>query len=320
MTMRKSSRTNVSYRHCENSIRSNDFSLIYSNESYDPVQIPSTSLLELAKQKRFDKIEEYLTKSNDSQVSSWIDGGSFPKAISMGLQAFKGETVLHLIMVYEPTVEVVDLLIRAMIRKEPQVVPEAVTDIQGRTPLTVAVINNCDISVIRRLLTGVTAVVPAVTKDSWQRLPLHWACGHSSIARTTNWSISCTDKSKGSDNMVRTIETLLKVYPYAAALKDVAGMTPFDIATKNRADPYVLQIVGFAWECQKKREDPSKASTESTSSSNIPLDEFKTDPLNFDFDDLSSIGSGGVSKYCRQSNPSKKANKTSDSRHETANL
>jgi hypothetical protein len=317
--MRTASRTIASYRHCDSSLRSNnDFSVLYNNDRFDPVLVQSASLLELAKQKRFDKIEEYLTLSSDSRVSSWIDGGSFPKAVSMGLQAFKGETVLHLIMVFEPTVEVVDLLIRAMIRKEPQVVPEAVTDIQGRTPLTVAVINNCDISVIRRLLSGVTAIVPAVTKDSWQRLPLHWACSHSSIAKKRSWSIACTDKSKSSDNMVRIVETLLKVYPHAAAWKDVAGLTPFDIATKNRADPYVLQIVGFAWECQKKREDPSKASTESTLNSDIPLDELKTDPLNFDFDDLSSIGSGGVSKYCRQRSPSSRGHKQNDSRRETA--
>lgn len=298
----KSSRTNGSYRNCDVSVRSNtDFSLLYNNDSCDPpVQMPSTSLLQLAKQRRFDKIEEYLTTSSDSCIASWIEGGSFPKAVSMGLQAFKGETVLHLIMVYEPTVVVVDLLIRAMIRKEPHVVPEAVTDIQGRTPLTVAVIHNCDISVIQRLLSGVTAVVPAVTKDSWQRLPLHWACSHSIIATKSFWSLVCSDSSKNNDNMIKIIETLLKVYPHASAVKDVAGMTPFDIATKNRADPYILRIVGMAWEFQKRREDPSKSGTQSTYNSDIPLDEFKTDPEDFDFDDLSSIGSGGVSKYCRR--------------------
>jgi hypothetical protein len=300
-----------SYRPCDSSILS-------SNNYCNQLQSSSTSLLQLAKQKRFDKLEEYLTLSSDVRIASWIDGGSFPNAVSMGLQAFKGETILHLIMVYQPTVEVVDLLIRAMIKKDPQVIPEAVTDIQGRTPLTVAVIHNCDISVINRLLSGVTAVVPAVTKDTWQRLPLHWACTHSSTALKPSWSLSCMAKAKGCDNMVTIIETLLKVYPHAAAVSDVAGMTPYDIATKNHADPYVLHIVGMAWECHKSREDPSRASTESTSCSDLPVDEFSTDILNFDFDDLSTIGTGGVSKYCRKKDKLKKpTNSTNTNAHET---
>jgi hypothetical protein len=256
----------------------------------------SASLLQLAKQRRFDKIEELLSFSSPERISTWIDAGSFCGAVSMGLQAFKGETILHLIMAYEPTVEVVDLLIKAMTRKDSRVVPEAVTDIQGRTPLTVAVIHNCDVSVIRRLLNGVTTFVPAVTKDTWQRLPLHWACTHESIVSKSSWSIKCHSKAKGCDNMIKIIEALLKAYPYAAVVKDVAGMTPFDIAFNKFADPYVQQILRTAWESYQPKEDKSKACTDMTESSEIPFEEFVADMYCDDYDDVSSMGTGGVSK------------------------
>ena len=257
----------------------------------------SASLLQLAKQRRFDKIEELLSFSRPERISSWIDAGSFSGAVSMGLQAFKGETILHLIMVYQPTVEVVDLLIKAMLRKDVRVVPEAVTDIQGRTPLTVAVIYNCDVSVIRRLLNGVTTIVPAVTKDTWQRLPLHWACTHESTVAKPNWSIMCNSKAKNCDNMIKIIEALLKAYPYASVVKDVAGMTPLDIAVNKFADPYVQQILRMAWESYQPKEDKSKACTDVTESSEIPFEEFVADMFYDDFDDdVSSMGTGGVSK------------------------
>jgi ankyrin repeat protein len=278
---------------------SNNTSIVSMGDSSCSNQLKSssTSLLHLAKQRRFDKIEEYLSVSPPSKISAWIDAGSFPNAVSMGLQAFKGETILHLIMVYQPTVEVVDLLISAMIKKDPRVVPEAVTDIQGRTPLTVAVIYNCDVSVIRRLLNGVTTIVPAVTKDSWQRLPLHWACTHESIFVKGTWSIKCTAKAKESDNMVRIIEALLKAYSYAAVVQDVAGMTPLDIVVNNRSDPYVQQIIRMAWESFQPKEDKSKACTaDNTESTDVPFEEFDTDFFDDDFDDVSSIGTGGVSR------------------------
>lgn len=263
---------------------------------YSHLTSSSASLLQLAKQHRFDKIEELLSFSSPERISSWIDAGSFSGAVSMGLQAFKGETILHLIMAYQPTVEVVDLLIKAMIRKESKVVPEAVTDIQGRTPLTVAVVHNCDVSVIRRLLNGVTTIVPAVTKDTWQRLPLHWACSHESTVSKPNWSIKCNSKAKSCDNMIKIIEALLKAYPYAAVVKDVAGMTPLDIAVSKFADPYVQQILRMAWESYQPKEDKSKACTDVTESSEIPFEEFVADMYCDDFDDVSSMGTGGVSK------------------------
>jgi Ankyrin repeats (3 copies) len=276
------------------------------------------TILQLAKQKRFDELAQYLTVSSDACIAAGIDDGSFANAVAMGLHAFKGETILHLIMVYQPTEKVVDLLIRAMAKKDPHVVPEVMCDIQGRTPLTVAVIHNCDVSVIKRLLSGATASVPAVTKDSWQRLPLHWACTHSSAeVKPSLWRRTCRPQRVICYNMVEVIEALLQVYPHAAAVKDVAGMTPMEIAMRNCANPYVLQIVGVASECYKSREDPSDASTESTSFSGKPLDEVSTETFGTDCDDVSTLGSDGPSNYYRKrSNRKKKYTNTAQHRHE----
>jgi hypothetical protein len=289
-------RGRASYRRHSNNTSIESTSESRVNGGLSHLTSSSASLLQLAKQHRFDKIEELLLFSSPERISSWIDAGSFCGAVSMGLQAFKGETILHQIVAYQPTVEVVDLIIRAMIRKDPKVVPEAVTDIQGRTPLTVAVINNCDASVVRRLLNGITTIVPAVTKDTWQRLPLHWACTHESIVSKPTWSIQCNSKAKDCDNMIKIIEALLKAYSYAVVVKDVAGMTPYDIAVNKFADPYVQQILRLAWESYQPKEDKSKACTDVTESSEIPFEEFVADMYGDDFDDVSSMGTGGVSK------------------------
>ena len=85
-----------------------DTSTVYRNDVTSKRSSSSISILKLAKQKQFDKIEEYLSGPNEARISEWIEDGSFPNAVSMGLEAFRGETILHLIMTYQPTVEVVD--------------------------------------------------------------------------------------------------------------------------------------------------------------------------------------------------------------------
>jgi Ankyrin repeats (3 copies) len=275
---------------------SSNTSAISIGEGHDGRHISHSSppLLQLAKEQKFDAIEELLTFSSPERINAYIDG-SFGNAVDMGLQVFVGETILHLIMVYRPTVEVVDLLIKALSKKDKRVVPEAITDMQGRTPLTVAVINNCHVSVIRRLLDGVTKTIPALTTDSCKRLPLHWACTHESIVSKPNWSIRCTAKAKDSENMTSIIETLLRAYPNAAIVKDITGLTPWDIAVKKNADPYVQQILRIAWDSHQHKEDKSKACTDATETSEMPFEEF-LGIMEDDFDDVSSMGSGGVSR------------------------
>ena len=106
----------------------------------------------------------------------------------------------------------------------------------------------------------------------------------------------CNANAKGYDNIVKIIEALLKAYPYAVVVKDVAGMTPLDIAEDRLADPYVRQILRMTWDSYQPKEDKSKACTEATESSEIPFEEFVADMYDDDFDDVSSMGTGGVSK------------------------
>ena len=96
--------------------------------------------------------------------------------------------------------------------------------------------------------------------------------------------------------MIKIIEALLKAYPYAAVVKDVAGMTPLDISVNKFADLHVQQILRMAWESFQPKEDKSKACTDMTESSEIPFEEFVADMYCDDFDDVSSMGTGGVSK------------------------
>ena len=266
----------------------------------------TTPLLQLAKQRRFEKIEELLMSQCEDDIASWIDDCSLKG--DSGLQAFKGETILHLIMVYQPPVQVIDLLVHRMSQKQPGTVPEASTDIQGKTPLSVAVAHNCDVAVIHRLMNGVASVVPAVAKDSWHRLPLHWACANpKGSSKGKKWSLVCGYRSKDSDNMTKIIEMLIKVYPHAVTIKDRNGMTPFDLAVKHDANPYVLFLLDSAWKiCCKTQKiantiDCSNSGTEETPQSDIPMEVSNSHTDDDDDDEVSSIGTGGASRYRRYS-------------------
>ena len=263
-----------------------------------------TPLLQLAKKGRFEKIEVIFMNSSEACIAAWIEDCSLSKGDS-GLQTFKGETILHMIMVYQPPVGVVDMLIRSMTQKGPETVPEAATDMQSRTPLHLAVAHNCDIAVIDRLMNGVVSVVPAVTKDVWHRLPLHWACANPKGSTKESWSLSCTSfpRLTESDNMIKIVEALVKAYPHAVTVKDWFGLTPFDLAVKNFADPYVIHILDNVLMSNRSATvviDHSGSGTEDTSQPDVPLEVPSAQCCTSDFDDdVSSIGTGGVSRCAR---------------------
>lgn len=266
-----------------------------------------TPLLQLAKQGRFEKIEEIFMNSSDACISAWIENCDLSKGDS-DLRTFKGETMLHMIMVHQPPASVVDMLIRSMMKKRPETVPEAATDMQSRTPLHLAVAHDCDIAVIDRLMNGVVAVVPAVTKDMWHRLPLHWACANPNGSSEESWSLCCASfpQSTYSDNMIKTIEALVKAYPHATFVKDRGGLTPLDLAAKNFADPCVLHLLANVSKSNRSAPgvvDLSHSETDDTSQTDIPLEVPSAQLYNSDFeDDVSSMGTGGVSRCARNRN------------------
>lgn len=264
-------------------------------------------ILELAKQGNFEQIEEILTTGfRNFDAASWMEDCSLSKG-STCLQTFKGETILHLIMAYQPPSEVVDLLIRKIIQKRPGSVPEDKADMHGRTPLHVAVIHGCDIAVVDRLMNGVVSYGPALTKDSQLRLPLHWACANPKLSSKGRSGLaSCGSRSKDSENMIRIIQALVKVYPHAVTMKDQCGMTPLDLAVKVNANKYALNILESTSEHIKSLNDVGYSNsdiTENMSMLDIPSEVTSAPISNFNDDngdDISSIGSRGASRHVRR--------------------
>jgi hypothetical protein len=258
-------------------------------------------LLLLAKQGKFETIEDILMRNSESDIFSWIENCSLSKGAA-GLETFKGATTLHLIMPYHPPVEVVDSLIYRLSQKRPGTVPEDATDMQGRTPLHVAVAHGCDIKVVQRLMNGVVSAVPAVTKDAWNRLPLHWACVNENISFQQGCLFGCTPRFTDCDNMTKIVEALVKVYPHAVTVKDQFGMTPLDLAINRNADQFILHILHSALKSKSRAgvDHSNSGATEDTSMLNIPLEVSKSQRFDFDYeDDISSIGTGGASRYHR---------------------
>jgi hypothetical protein len=265
----------------------------------DECEKEQLSLLQLAKVRRFDLIADVLSNKSDEDVFAWIDDCSLSKDGASGMQTFKGETILHLIMLYQPPVEVVCILIQRMMQKRPDTVPEAATDLLSRTPLHIAVMNDCEVAVIERLLSGTVTLVPAVAKDSQQRLPLHWACIRPKSK--DYWWQSCAARLRDSENTIRVIETLLDAYPHAVHVQDQTGMTPLDLAIVNFSHPYVLRLLDdLTMSKSPTAIDHSNSETVDTLQSDIPYEisnSSNDDEHGHDEDDVSSIGTGGISSY-----------------------
>lgn len=269
---------------------------------------PLPPLLHLARQRKFDVIAIALAERSEAEIFPWIDDCSPSQDEAGGVQTFKGETMLHLIMSYQPSLEVVNLLILRMTDKRPETVPEAATDMLSRTPLHVAVAHGCEHAVIDRLLNGTVTVVPAVTKDAQQRLPLHWACCSTKTKGATRdvwWRVNCGARASDSENSTRIIEALVKAYPHAVTVKDRSGLTPLDLATANNAHPYILRLLDdHVASKSPSGVELSNSGTDETFEADIPFEigDFYNgfqcgSHFDHDDDDISSIGVGGLSSY-----------------------
>lgn len=296
------------------------------------------------------------------------------------LHLFRGESPLHVLLQYRPTLPVVEELLKvlacssnnsgaAVTTPTASSVPEDALDMQGQTPLHVAVANGCDVEIVRLLLSGVSAVMPAVAKDNWGRHALHRACGAASyvqprrVASSSPGSIVGDSKSVMStrtahrkkshmrsdrsvssnsvittlstqsaavnsafnsvENMLAVIELLIKSYPEALVLADNDKKTPLDLAREARAAMVIQQLVqkktqevrskqmnrGNSKLSKKKSGRNLKASTSdeadddsfndntlvrALNENTIECDDQAVDEL---YDDVSSIGSGGVSLF-----------------------
>jgi ankyrin repeat protein len=135
-------------------------------------------------------------------------------------------------------------------------VPLDVTDVLGRTPLHIAVLNGSTdaIPILSNGCTFGSYVTAPLMQDKWLRCPLHWACTHAigSNGSYTNASYApdkinfskmiCTPRKVMTD-MFDAVRVLLAAYPEATIIRDCDGMTPLEIAIQHNADPSIICMV-----------------------------------------------------------------------------
>lgn len=294
---------------------------------------PRTSFLKLAEGQRFEEIEAILDRKDEYDLDGWLFLDKqqvakksrfrlFAKRRESSLQdlhMFRGETPLHMILHYHPTESVVDKLIKYLsTSKKSQTVPEDATDMLGRTPLHVGAAKGCSSAVMSRLVSGVSVVMPAVAKDSSGRFALHWACanpdGEDLVVTCGGLRKSLkknNDNVSPADNMVQVIFLLLKAYPEASTIPDNQGETPLDLAIMHGAEPRIIQLVEDSYQsCKKARsfrangrpkyKDLHKTAKENSATEGSSDEEIPAEVSEHDYDEVSSIGSAGVSLYARK--------------------
>jgi hypothetical protein len=235
-----------------------------------------------------------------------------------------GRTLLHRVMSFRPSLPVVDLIISRMTmtskhggggssqqpqpQHSPRVLPEDATDRYGMTPLHIAAASGASIDVVERLLRG-TAGSCALATDVMNRLPLHWACCNP-FGRSPQMprggilsSFACGATRRDGDNMLAVVQKLIKVYPQAVWMVDGDGDTPFDLAADRRADTGLLVLLDVTMKKtnsggNKRNDTTEHSNTEMDSSLDIPWE--VSESLDPDADDVSTIGTGGVSNISRR--------------------
>jgi Ankyrin repeats (3 copies) len=229
-----------------------------------------------------------------------------------------GRTLLHRVMSFRPSPPVVDLIISRMTSSssgscsqlhQQRVRPEDATDRYGMTPLHIAAASGASIDVVERLLRG-TVGSSALATDSMNRLPLHWACcnpsGLSPQMPRQGLFPACGATRRDSDNMLAIVQKLIKVYPQAVWMVDRDGATPFDLAAARRADTTMLVLLDITMKKTetKQRDTTEYSNTDLDSSLDIPWEVSESfDP---DADDMSTIGTGGVSRRRHKQRSSKR--------------
>jgi len=299
--------------------------------------LPRSSFLKLARQRRFIEMLEILEKPFEYDIEGWLfhntvasNRSSRPLLIGNSdddykLHLFRGESPLHVILPFHPPVENVDLLIQYLsASKQSQAVPEDVLDMLGRTPLHVAAAHGCSAKVVARLINGVSAIMPAVAKDAMGRHALHWACTNphgceNDISSNINFRRKKISRNKfidglsATENRIQVVTLLLEAYPEAVLIADDEGLKPIDLALAHRSDQRIIELLEKHQEmCQSSCDKKSRAGMEKTENSSAENDAPVSVSLQSSsaaLDDMSSIGSSGISHYER--NQLKKLLKTS---------
>ena len=287
------------------------------------------SFATLAKQRKFHQIIPVL-RDESIDVSPWLDkyalsGGS--KLGSTPFQLFKAQMPLHLVLNYRPPVVLVDLLIARLAQTEGgegQVSVVESQDMMGRSPLHLAVTHECDIAVIERLIQGTAS--SHLPRDVWGRTPLHWAVATASSSVNSHgcFGSSSLKKIAKFDNKIKCVVALLQAFPDSVLIKDNEGFSALELGVRLKADGSLLYLLdtasrkrGFQREftvhnsksgSAKQLKQQRKKQTPDTSVASVqsfvhivPLEIVETkDATMYNKDDgseISSVGTGGISKY-----------------------
>jgi ankyrin repeat protein len=256
----------------------------------------SLSFLRLAKERRFDEIIAVLKQlsHNSAATDAWLTLANNDK-----FHVVSSCESLHALCMYRPTMAVVQAVMEALARIHHNNVDVTVmVDAAGRTPLHICAAFGASADVTELLMRDSTAVL---TPDHARRYPLHWACAHPhGCGSNTN---KTQHKKASEDNMVEVINKLIEAYAVAVISPDKNGHSPLDLAAAAQADGRILSALRFV-----KKILPSNGLLDHTASietdsrgggaDDVPatLDTVCAD----DDDDLSSVGSRGVSRHVRR--------------------
>jgi Ankyrin repeat len=262
------------------------------------LDVPFQQLLE---QRNFDKIKAALVAASDESLLFWLyDTAKLPPPPAnhhhsseelwadeddhkeeRELSLLTRETPLHRLVAVQPPLDIVMSLVQRLTSMF-QNAPKEMTDLVGRTPLHVAVIFRCRSEVVRFLIQNSSA---AVVQDAWLRCPLHWACTQPGIVAPTapprgllNF-LSCQSRDSSAidtnDDMVLTVNALIRAFPEATLIRDCHGLTPLDLAIEHKADYRVVALVNSTAEWLRiSRKDKGESSNHSDETSSTDVESF----------------------------------------------
>lgn len=235
------------------------------------------SFAELVQSRRFREIsrimKETASSSNPESIVGWLE----PHYETNESPSIAVTSPLILLCHYHPTVTVLKAVLQRASMWN--------FDMDGCSVLHTAVRCGCSFGVIEAIVQHDSDIVAVSDCDG--RLPLHYL-------------MSCKWR-RGKHRMMMIAQLLIQVMPRGVCTKDSFGMTPFDLAVLNRrVDRGLLEVMRLMMPRKKDTKDPASNVTETTLSNHEVVSEIPKHVLpcmEHDRDDISSVGSGGVSKH-----------------------
>lgn len=296
------------------SVRNPQHNTEKSNQHHHSTRL---SFLRLAKERRFDEITcvlQQLSASDTAASTTTTEAWLTLAASNDKSHVVSSCESLHALCMYRPTVAVVQAVMDALTRIHGNAVDVTVmVDAAGRTPLHICAAFGACGTVAELLMLDSTAVL---TPDQSRRYPLHWACAHPHgtmghmiphVGHHKNTTSNNNNSRKATDNMAAMISQLIEAYPVAVISPDSNGHTPLDLAVAANADARIVSALRFVVKILPSPKnfghlydnDPQNQ-TASMDTESTFLNEIPAVAVCDDGDDLSSVGSRGVSRHVRR--------------------